>query len=102
MIDDRALIRRPGAWLPMAVSLAALVFVIGYLAVFGATGASRRDEGAPARLFQLLLLADAVLIVAFAIRWLPRAPRSTVAIVVLQVVVAAIPMAAITLLEAGV
>jgi hypothetical protein len=102
MIDDWNLIRRPSAWLPVAVSLAALVFLVGYVTMVGETGGAGRDEGAPARIFQLLMVAEAVLIVAFAIRWLPRAPRSTVAIVVAQVGVAAIPIAAVTLLEAGV
>ena len=101
MTYDWTLIRRPSAWMPMAVSFAALVLLLGYVAVFGATGRPGRDEGAPARIFQLLLLAEAVLIVAFAIRWLPRAPRSTMAIVAAQVVAAAIPIVAVSLLETG-
>lgn len=49
------ILRKPGAWIPLAISLAALVYVLVYAAVFG-TG-YHADERAPARIFQLLMLA---------------------------------------------
>jgi hypothetical protein len=98
----RTLVRRPTAWLPMAVSLLALAFVLGYAAVFGVTAPSpqaHQDEGAPARIFQLLMVAQGLLIVTFAARWLPRAPRQATMIIAVQVLVAAVPIVTILLLE---
>jgi hypothetical protein len=49
-MEDDSLLRRPGAWIPLAVSLAALAFLLGYVAVFGIV--QNEDEGAPARIFR--------------------------------------------------
>jgi hypothetical protein len=58
------------------------------------------DEGAPARLFQLLMVVEAVSIAFFAIRWVPEAPRPAIAILALQLLLAAIPVGTIIFLEA--
>jgi hypothetical protein len=94
------LLRRPIAWMPLALSLIALVLVLGYAAIAGnVQAASPHDEGAPARVFQLLMLAAGLAIALFAVRWLPRAPRQSAAVIALQVLVAAVPVAAVVLLE---
>jgi hypothetical protein len=94
------LLRRPSAWLPIAISAIALAMVLGYAAMVGtAQRAAPHDEGAPARVFQLLMLTSAIATASFAVRWLPRAPRESATIVVLQLLVAALPIAAIVLLE---
>jgi peptidoglycan/LPS O-acetylase OafA/YrhL len=93
------LLRKPGAWLPIALSLVALAWIVGYVALFGVV--EHEDEGAPARLFQLTMAVQAVLIGAFAILWLPRAPREAAAVIALQVVVAALPIATVVVLESG-
>jgi hypothetical protein len=90
-------LHRPGAWLPPIVSLTALALALGYAAVAGV--APHTGEHAPARLFQLLMLADALLIAWFAARWLPREPTRAPLILALQLACAAIPVAAIILLE---
>lgn len=84
------LIRRPSALVPVAMSIAACALVIGYVALFGA--AREADEGAAAHVWQLLVAGQLPLIAWFALRWLPRAPRS--AIVVLAVQAAALVAAA--------
>ncbi len=61
--------------------------------------APHADEGAPARLFQLLMLADAALIALFALLWVPRAPRPAAVIVAFQIACAAMPVALIVALE---
>lgn len=96
-----ALLRRPLAWLPMAFSAAALLLVLGYLAVVGtsAGAATGSDERAPARIFQLLLAANALAIAIFGMRWLPEAPRAAAVVVAIQVLAAAIPVVTIVLLE---
>lgn len=95
-----ALVRRPSAWLPIVLSMIALAMVLGYAALFGtAQSPQPHDEGTPARVFQLLMTATAVAIAIFAVRWLPRAPRESATIIVLQLLIAALPVVAILLLE---
>jgi len=94
----KALLRHPTAWLPIAMSLAALTFVLIYARVVGVE--AHEDEGTAARIFQVIMLVQAGIIVAFATRWLPRAPRPAAAVIALQIVVASIPVVAILMLEA--
>lgn len=91
-----AIVRRPIAWLPIAIAIVQLALIAYALAAGVVAGP---DEGAPARIFQLLIVAQAVAILAFAARWIPRAPGQAAMIVAAQVVVAAVPVAAILLLE---
>jgi hypothetical protein len=92
-----AWIRRPTAWLPFAVSLGALAFVLGYAAVSGSV--AHQGERAPARLFQVLLLVDAVLIAVFAARWLPTMPKEATRIIAAQVLAASVPIVTVLYLE---
>jgi hypothetical protein len=93
----RELLRKPSAWLPPALSLAAMGLIVAHLALVGV--ARQADEGTEARIFQLLMVATAVIIGAFAVRWLPVAPKAAVFIVALQLLVAAIPMITLAALE---
>jgi hypothetical protein len=93
----RGLLRKPSTWLPPALSLAAMGLIVAHLALVGV--ARQADEGTEARIFQLLMLATAVIIGAFAVRWLPVAPKAAVFIVALQLLVAAIPMITLAALE---
>jgi len=92
-------IRDPTAWLPIVLSLAALIDVIVFGVVFGSVAQPDGDEGTPAHLFQGLMFAAAVLVVVFAVRWLPRAPREAAVVLGLQVLAAALPLATLALLE---
>ena len=76
-------IKLPSAFLPLAMSAAALGVVLGHVVIFGA--AREADEGAAAHLWQLLMAGQVPLIAYFAIKWLPRAPRSVLAVLALQV-----------------
>jgi hypothetical protein len=76
------LMKRPSAWLPMAMSLAAVVMVLGYLARFGVV--HEPDEGAVAHIFQILMAAQAPIIAYFAVKWLPRAPGQALRVLALQ------------------
>jgi len=68
------LIKHPSAFLPVAMSLAALALVIGHVALFGA--AREADEGTAAHLWQILMATQIPIMAFFAIRWLPQTPRS--------------------------
>ena len=75
--------KRPSAWLPIAMSLAALALVLVHLARFGA--AREADEGTSAHLFQLLMAGQVPVLAFFAVKWLPQAPRQTLQVLALQV-----------------
>jgi len=74
--------KKPSAFLPVAMSVAALATVTIYLVMFGT--ARQADEGAAAHIFQLLMLVQAPIVAFFAIRWLPRFPRPALLVLALQ------------------
>ena len=76
------LLKRPSAWLPVAMSLAALLLVLAHLALSGAT--PQADEGTAAHLWQLLMAGQIPLVGYFALRWLPRLPGSALRVLALQ------------------
>jgi len=71
------------AVLPLAMSLAGLALIFGHVATSGAV--RETDEGAAARLWQLLMAAQLPVVAAFAITWLPRAPTQAMLVLGLQV-----------------
>ncbi len=81
-----ALLKRPSALVPLAMSLAALSLVLGHVALYGA--AREPDEGAAAHVWQLLMAAQVPVIAFYALRWLPRTPRQAGVILALQVAAA--------------
>jgi hypothetical protein len=76
------LMKQPSAFIPVAMSLAALVTVLGHVVLFGAV--READEGAAAHVFQLLMVAQVPILAYFAIKWLPQSPRQALPILVLQ------------------
>jgi hypothetical protein len=91
------LMRRPSAFLPVAMSLVAFAVVVIHVAIFGA--AREADEGTAAHVFQLLMAAQVPIIAFFAIKWLPRAPRQAVRILALQFAAALAALAPVFLLD---
>ncbi len=80
------MLKRPSAFLPVAMSTAALAIVLGYAAMFGV--ARQADEGAAAHLWQLLMAAQLPVVLFFAVRWLPAAPRQALAVLAVQIAAA--------------
>ena len=76
------MIKKPSAFLPVAMSLVALAVVVFHVAVYGAT--READEGAAAHLWQLLMAAQLPILLFFAIRWLPHNPKQGMQVMVLQ------------------
>jgi hypothetical protein len=70
------------ALLPLAMSVAGLVLVLGHVAVSGP--GREADEGTAARLWWLLMAAEVPVVAFFAIAWLPRAPRTALLILAVQ------------------
>jgi hypothetical protein len=77
-----SMIKKPSAFLPVAMSLAALTLVISHVAMYGAV--READEGAAAHIFQLLMIAQLPIVGFFAIKWLGRFPRQALEILALQ------------------
>lgn len=77
-----SLFRRPSAFLPIAISLFMMMLIFVHIARFGT--APQSDEGTAAHLFQLLMPLQALLIVLFAVWWLPKNPKTAWAILGMQ------------------
>jgi hypothetical protein len=89
--------KQPSAFLPLAMSLAALGIVLGHIAIYGV--AREADEGAAAHLWQILMAGQIPLVAFFAIKWLPRAPKPALYILALQVVAVLAAMAPVYFLH---
>ena len=76
------LIKKPSAFLPIMMSLAALAIVLVFLAMFGIV--HETDEGASAHIWQLLMALQVPIIIFFAIKWFVRAPRQSLYVLALQ------------------
>jgi len=74
--------KKPSAWIPLTMSLAALAVVLTHVAIFGA--AREADEGTAAHLWQLLMAGQLPIVAFFAIKWLPRTPRQALLVLALQ------------------
>jgi hypothetical protein len=92
-----AMLRHPTAFVPIAMSFGALAMVAWYLASYG-TG-PQPDEVAQVRLWQLLVAGQLPLIVYFALRYLPQAPRPTLVVLALQLGAAVLAVAPVVLLD---
>lgn len=80
----RSTLKQPSAWLPLALSVAALAVVLGYIARFGT--ARQADEGLAAHLWQLLMAVQLPIIAFFAIIYLPQKPKQAGLVLVLHIV----------------
>jgi len=89
-------IKQPAAYIPVAMSFAALVMVLGHIALFGIT--READEGTAAHLWQLLMAGQLPVIAFYAIKWLPLAPKQASQIIGVQVVAALAAIAPVYLL----
>jgi hypothetical protein len=79
-------LKQPTAWIPIAMSLAALLTVLLHIGLFGA--AREADEGTAAHVWQLLMAGQLPIIVFFAFKRLPEAPRPTLQILAAQIAAA--------------
>ena len=76
------LVKRPTAYIPVAMSIAALLLVLGHIAMFGT--AREADEGTTAHLWQLLMATQLPVVLLFAIKWLPLERRPALLVLALQ------------------
>ena len=96
-MNSWTLLKRPTAFIPIAMSLGALATV---LVALGAQGpAPQPDEGAAAHLWQLLMATQVPVIIFFAARWVPESPRRALPVLGLQIVAALAAAAPVFLLH---
>ena len=91
-----AMLRRPSAFIPLAMSFAALAVVLGHVIVSGA--ARESDEGTAAHLWQLLMAGQLPIVLFFAFWWLPMAPRHALQVLSMQAAAALAALAPVYLL----
>lgn len=93
------LLKRPSALIPLGMSAAAFSLILAVLSTVGVT--HPQDEGAPARIFQLLILLQVPIVGFFAWKWLPRCPRPAGWVLLLQAAAAVLAVATIAWLESS-
>ena len=93
----KLLMKKPSAFLPPAMSLAALITVIIQIALFGI--ARQADEGTAAHVWQILMVTQMPFIAFFIIKWLPRNPIKALAVLAVQGVAALAALAPVFLLK---
>ena len=74
--------RQPSAFIPIVMSVSALVTVLYQVAMFGT--ARQSDEGAAAHIWQLLMAGQVPVAAFYAVKWLPRAPRTAQRVLAVQ------------------
>jgi hypothetical protein len=93
----KVLIKSPSAFLPLAMSLAALATIAVFIYLHGT--APQPDEGTAAHIWQILMAAQVPIVLFFAFKWLPHSPRQAVPILALQASAALAAMAPVFLLH---
>jgi hypothetical protein len=96
-MNSLRMLKHPSAFLPVAMSIAALGTVLIFIALHGT--APQSDEGAAAHIWQLLMVVQLPIIGFFAIKWLPQSPRQALPIMALQVCAVLAAMAPVFLLH---
>jgi hypothetical protein len=90
-MNSSTMLKRPSAFLPVAMSFGALATVLIFVALHGT--APQPDEGTAAHIWQLLMAAQVPIVLFFAIKWVRQSPRHALPILALQVAAALAAMA---------
>lgn len=77
-----AMIKKPSAYLPVAMSITVLAMLCYVFIRFGVV--HEADEGTAAHIFQILMAGQVPIVAFFAVRWLPRFPRQALEVLALQ------------------
>ena len=93
----KAILKKPSAFLPLAMSFGALATVLIYVAIFGP--APQPDEGTAAHIWQILMAGQIPIIIFFGFKWLPQTPKEALLVLVLQGSAALMALAPVFLLR---
>ncbi len=91
------MMKQPSAFLPVAMSAAALATVLVHIALFGI--AREADEGTAAHIWQLLMAAQLPIMAFFAFKWLPRTTGQALLVLALQAAAALAALAPVFFLN---
>src|SRR5262245_34553332 len=91
------LLRHPSGFLPVVMSLCALVTVLLFLLTHGP--APQADEGAAAHIWQILMAAQVPIVFFFLIKHWPESPRQAGTVLAFQLVAALAALAPVYLLH---
>jgi hypothetical protein len=91
-----SLLKKPSAWIPIALSLAMLAYILSYIAIHGVPVPNPdADEGTGAHLFQIWLVLEVLMVLFFVIRWVLRAPKQAFLILAIQISAALLPISVV-------
>ena len=74
-----SMLKRPSAWLPIAMSSASLAMLLGFVAwhvLYAVPVVRDPDEGTAAHIFQILQTVQVPIGLFFAAKWIPRMPQT--------------------------
>jgi len=91
------MLKQPSAFLPVAMSVAALARVLGSVVTFGVV--HEADEGTAAHLFQLLTGLQIPIVAYFAVTWLPRSPGPALRVLALHAAAGLVALAPVYVLQ---
>jgi len=80
-----SLLKKPSAWIPIALSLAVLATMLISFMTMGAP-THQPDEGTGAHLFQIWLVLEFFMIGFFAMKWLAQKPKQALLILMIQII----------------
>lgn len=92
-----SLLKKPSAYLPIAMSMVGLALVITHLLIYGLI--RETDEGSAAHIFQLLIALQVPIVGYFALRWLPVFPRKAMFVLILQAMAVIAALGSVFLME---
>jgi hypothetical protein len=92
-----SLFRNASAAIPLGMSAGAFVMVLVHILGAGADPAAA--EGMAAKLFQLLLAAQAPFVAFFAAKWLPRQPAEAMHVIATQAAAALLALAPVVIFD---
>ncbi len=93
-----SLLKKTSAWLPIAISLAVFAIMLAVIAMSGVP-VRQPDEGIGAHFFQIWLVLEVVMVLFFAVKWLPQKPLQALLILVIQAVAVLLPMSIVFFLH---
>ncbi len=93
------LLKRPMAWLPIAMSLAALVELGVLAAAYRGAGPRDPDEGTAIHVFQGLIAGQAPIVLLFLGKWSTREPQQAALVLALQIAAAVAAVSPLFLLR---
>ena len=83
-MENENLLKKPSAWLPVLMSIAAVALPLIYVAMFGVV--HETDEGVGAHLWQLLMALQIPIVLFFAVKWLPHNPAKGFIVLAIQAI----------------